>query len=40
MVWVDFASSSDCGPGDVVSGFRYGQEIAIANEKGGGLYAL
>merc|ERR1719217_864840 len=40
MVWVDFAKSSDVQPGDIVSGFRYGQEIAIANEKGGGVYAL
>jgi len=38
-VWVDFAQASDIPPGTVGSGFRYGQELAIANV-GGSLYAL
>lgn len=37
--WVDFAKASDCPPGAIASGFRYGQELAIANV-GGSLYAL
>jgi len=40
QVWVDFASAAECKPGTVVSGFRYGQEIAIATEKAGGQFAL
>jgi len=38
-VWVSFVNSKDCPPGQVASGFRYGQEIAVANDKGT-LYAL
>jgi nitrite reductase/ring-hydroxylating ferredoxin subunit len=37
--WVSFAPSSECQPGQITSGFRYGQEIAIANDKGS-LYAI
>ena len=39
-VWVSFAKTTDIKPGDVISGFQYGQEIAIACTKNGGLYAL
>jgi len=38
-VWVTFAKKSDCKPGEVASGFQYGQELAIANS-GGKLYAM
>jgi len=38
-VWTAFVKSSEVPPGTVVSGFRFGQEIAIANS-GGTLYAL
>jgi len=38
-VWVTFAAAKDVPPGTVESGFRYGQEIAIVNEKGQ-LYAV
>jgi len=38
-VWVTFAPSSDCQPGQITSGFKFGQEIAIANDKGS-LYAI
>jgi len=38
-VWTTFVKSSEVPPGTVVSGFRFGQEIAIANA-GGTLYAL
>lgn len=41
QVWVTFASAADCKPGTIVSGFQYGQELAIACEpKGGKLYAM
>lgn len=33
-------SSADVRPGEINSGFQYGQEIAIAREKGGALYAM
>ena len=39
-VWVAFAEARDCKPGTVVSGFKFGQEIAIACTQGGKLYAL
>ena len=39
-MWVSFAKTSDIKPGDVISGFQYGQEIAIACTRNGGLYAL
>jgi len=39
-VWVTFAESRDCKPGTVISGFKYGQEVAIATTKKGGLFAL
>jgi len=38
-VWVDFVAAKDVPPGSIAAGFRYGQEIAIANDKGK-LYAL
>jgi nitrite reductase/ring-hydroxylating ferredoxin subunit len=38
-VWVNFVAAKDVPPGQVASGFRYGQEIAVANDKGS-LYAL
>jgi nitrite reductase/ring-hydroxylating ferredoxin subunit len=38
-VWTTFLKSSEVPPGEIVSGFRFGQEIAIANS-GGTLYAL
>jgi nitrite reductase/ring-hydroxylating ferredoxin subunit len=37
--WITFVSAAECPPGQVASGFRYGQEIAIANDKGS-LYAI
>jgi len=37
--WVPFVAARDCPPGTVASGFKFGQEIAIANDKGS-LYAL
>jgi len=37
--WVSFVSAKDCPPGTVASGFKFGQEIAVANDKGN-LYAL
>ena len=40
LVWVSFADSSECTPDSIISGFRYGQEIAIACEKSGKLYAM
>ena len=40
LVWVTFASTSDLIKGDVISGFRYGQEIALATTKSGGVFAL
>mmetsp|Transcript_67976 Transcript_67976/g.129251 ORF Transcript_67976/g.129251 Transcript_67976/m.129251 type:complete len:224 (+) Transcript_67976:68-739(+) len=39
-VWVPFAKADDVKPGEVVSGFQYGQEVAIASTKGGKLYGL
>lgn len=39
-VWIDFAKKGECKPGTVVSGFQYGQEIAIACDRGGKLYAM
>lgn len=39
-VWVDFAKASDCKPGTIISGFQYGQEVAIACEPSGKLYAM
>jgi len=38
-VWVDLLKGKDVPPGSVNTGFRYGQEIAIVNEKGT-LYAI
>jgi len=38
MIWTDFVQAKACPPGEIVSGFRYGQEIAIVNDKGS-LYA-
>jgi nitrite reductase/ring-hydroxylating ferredoxin subunit len=38
-VWVTFANAADCPPGEIASGFQFGQEIAIANDKGK-LYAI
>merc|ERR1712216_857415 len=32
--WISFVSAKECPPGQIASGFRYGQEIAIANEAG------
>merc|ERR1719336_271771 len=40
MKWVTFAKTSDCKPGTVISGFQYGQEIAIVCDPSGKLYAL
>jgi nitrite reductase/ring-hydroxylating ferredoxin subunit len=41
QVWVTFANAADCQPGTIISGFQYGQELAIACEpKGGKLYAM
>jgi len=40
LVWATFASSSELKPGEVVSGFQFGQEIAIAKTKSGKLFAL
>lgn len=40
QVWVTFAPASECQPGTIVSGFQYGQELAIACEPGGKLYAM
>jgi len=37
--WITFVSAKECPPGQIASGFRYGQEIAIANDKGS-LYAI
>merc|ERR1719235_2938367 len=37
--WITFVTAKECPPGTVASGFRYGQEIAIANDKGN-LYAI
>jgi len=37
--WISFVSAKECPPGQIASGFRYGQEIAIANDKGN-LYAI
>merc|ERR1719426_14317 len=39
-VWVSFAKASDCKPGEIISGFQYGQEIALACAGSGALYAL
>ncbi len=39
-MWVTFLQSSQVAPGTVEAGFNYGQEVAIAREKGGGLYAM
>ena len=39
-VWVTFADKSECTPNSIISGFRYGLEIAIATEKGGARYAV
>lgn len=39
MVWVPMVPASECPPGSIVSGFRYGVEVAIANT-GKGLYAF
>jgi nitrite reductase/ring-hydroxylating ferredoxin subunit len=39
-VWVPFANADDVKPGSVVSGFQYGQEVAIACTKGGKFYGL
>jgi len=39
VVWVDLLKGKDVPPGSVNTGFRYGQEIAIVNEKGT-LYAI
>ena len=38
--WVTFANAGDCKPGTVVSGFKFGQEIAIVTTPNGKLYAL
>jgi nitrite reductase/ring-hydroxylating ferredoxin subunit len=37
--WITFCTAKECPPGQIASGFRYGQEIAIAND-GGNLFAL
>jgi nitrite reductase/ring-hydroxylating ferredoxin subunit len=37
--WISFVSAKECPPGQIASGFRYGQEIAVANDKGQ-LYAI
>jgi nitrite reductase/ring-hydroxylating ferredoxin subunit len=37
--WITFVSTKECPPGQIASGFRYGQEIAVANDKGQ-LYAI
>merc|ERR1719487_1786539 len=37
--WITFVSAKECPPGQIASGFRYGQEIAVANDKGS-LYAV
>jgi nitrite reductase/ring-hydroxylating ferredoxin subunit len=40
FVWVTFAQVSDLRPGEIISGFNYGQELAIINTKQGGLFAM
>jgi len=37
--WITFCTAKEVPPGQIASGFRYGQEIAIANDKGN-LYAI
>merc|ERR1719451_165977 len=39
-VWVSWIPASEAKAGTINSGFRYGQEIAIVCEPGGGLFAL
>lgn len=39
LVWVSFADKSEVKPDSIISGFRYGQELAIICEKGGALFA-
>ena len=39
-VWVTFAKGSDIKPGEVVAGFQYGQEIAVACTQNGQLFAV
>jgi nitrite reductase/ring-hydroxylating ferredoxin subunit len=39
-VWATFASSKELQPGGVVSGFQFGQEIAIAKSQSGKLFAI
>lgn len=38
-VWVTFADASDCPPGNIISGFQYGIEVAFVN-KGGSFYGF
>ena len=39
-VWVTFAEAKDIKRGEIISGFQYGQEIALACTKNGAIYAL
>lgn len=39
-VWVTFGQASECKPGTIISGFQYGQELAIVCEPSGKLYAM
>merc|ERR1719359_333094 len=39
-VWVSFVKSKDAKPGTIVSGFQYGQEIAIVTTKNGKNFAI
>ena len=39
-VWVTFASDKELRKGEIISGFQYGQEIAIVSSPKGGLFAL
>jgi nitrite reductase/ring-hydroxylating ferredoxin subunit len=39
-VWATFANSKELQPGGVVSGFQFGQEIAIAKSQSGKLFAI
>jgi len=40
MKWIAFANGNDVKNGEIISGFQYGQEIAIIKTKGGQLFAM
>jgi len=40
FVWVTFAKTSDLKPGEIISGFNYGQELAFICTPSGSLYAV